>query len=217
MELHIQNTSNLWHDFGDVPFDEWIRAIADAVAQSGLGIRRFARAIDVQPAELLAVMRLATMEEEDLKLLSSKIPPRTVWLSLADAESEELRACLAALASRPAGSSPFRTVNEVLGGDQQEKKLDAVSRISHETLTHFLTLNENDWRVLAPKVATAFKKFAKTQKSIQTGKSARPLTIPQLQYLCNILQQLADANVITDDANRTDHDMCREVLSALRG
>lgn len=198
----------LWKSLGSVPFDEWITALAAQVSESGLGIVRFARAIDVQPAEVLAVLKLASLDPEDLATLGNRTPPKTTWLSLADATSEELVACLEALASRPPGSSPFKIVSQHLGASTRTSKWAAVLEIPGSTLEHFWKKHQQ-WNVLGERSAKALKSFA-TRK-----KQGKPFTNPQAQFLTSILEQLVEAGVVSEKKSEKDFDLSAQVLRAL--
>lgn len=204
----LLRAKDVWQQYGMMPFTEWIVEISQLASESRLGIVRFARAIDRQPAEVLAILKLASLESEDLELIAQQIPPRTTWLTLADADSDGIKACLDALSRRPPGVAPFTIVEEYLKTSAESSTWDGVLALPASVLDHFVKL-EVEYKCLNSKARGAFSSFAKKKKQ---GSSFTP---PQAQYLANILMQLVDGGVISSDGKRKDLDKCVQVMKAL--
>lgn len=200
--------SIIWNQFDSIPFDEWVEAVSTEVMQSGLGVVRSARLIDVQPAEILAVLKLASLESEELAEFSDRVPPRTTWLTLADATHEEIVECLDALTKRPKGFSPSRVLGEHILINSDANAWESVLEIPASTLLHMFDKSVL-YGSLGPKPSRALKNFAHRKKNGQ------PFSLPQAEFLKNILNQLVDAGAISRNSRDNDQLLCNQVLDAL--
>lgn len=203
----LTKLSQVWNQYDEIPFNEWVEAVSTEVMQSGLGVVRSARLIGVQPAEVLAVLKLASLESEDLVEFSTRVPPRTTWLTLADATHEEIIECLDALTKRPKGFSPSKVLEEHILTNS-ENTWEKVLELPASTLQHMYDKSVL-YGCLAPKPSGALKNFARRKKNGQS------FSLPQAQYLKDILSQLVDAGAISRTTHDNDQILCNQVLDAL--
>lgn len=208
MTQTITKLSKIWNQYDSMPFDEWVEAVSSEVMQSGLGVVRSARLIDAQPAEVLAVLKLATLESNELAEFSNRVPPRTTWLTLAEATHEEIIECLDALSKRPKGSSPSKVLGEHILVNNDSNAWEQVLEIPASTLQHMYDKSIL-YGSLGPRPSGALKNFARRKKNGQ------PFSLPQAQYLKDILNQLADTGAISRTSRDNDQLLCNQVLDAL--
>lgn len=204
----VTKLSKIWNLYDSMPFNEWVEAVSTEVMQSGLGVVRSARLIDVQPAEVLAVLKLASLDSEDLVEFSNRVPPRTTWLTLADATHEEIVECLDALTKRPKGSSPAKVLGEHILISTEANAWEKVLELPASTLKHMYDKSVQ-YGCLAPRPSGALKSFAHRKKNGQA------FSLPQAQYLKDILLQLVDAGAISRNTHDNDQLLCNQVLDAL--
>jgi hypothetical protein len=200
--------SALWNRSSSMPFDEWVEAVSSEVLNSKLGVVRAARQIGAQPAEVFAVLKLATLEREELEEFSNRVPPRTTWLKLADASREEIAECLDALTNRPAGTSPSQILDQHMVANAPTDSWEKVLGLPSSTLHHMYE-KSIEYGCLNPRASSALRNFANKRR---TGQA---FTLPQAQFLKSLLTQLVDAGAISRASRDNDQDMCDQVLDAL--
>lgn len=189
-------------------FADWVMRVNNQVLRSGLGVVRFAQAVNTRPAEILAVMRLATLDPADLQALDDNVPPKTTWLSFAHAESSKIREAVLAM-EREAGSESRETVlRGILHVDQLEDASKAVRGLPASTLRHFVAK------------ATAYSAFnerqAKAFKSLVSYHArGADLSEAQVEYLKGLLKILASSGAISRQSREGDQELCNQILDAI--
>jgi hypothetical protein len=204
----LTKLSETWNLCESMPFNEWVEAVATEVMLSGVGVVRSARLIDAQPAEVLAVLKLASLDSEDLAEFSNRVPPRTTWLTLADATRGEIIECLDALKKRPKGASPAKILDEHILINSEASEWEKVLELPASTLKHMYDKSVI-YGCLGPKPSGALKNFARRKKNGQA------FSLPQAQYLKDILIQLVDAGAVSRNTHDNDQLLCAQVIDAL--
>lgn len=199
---------DIWNKYGEIPFINWVNEFSEAVSKSNLGIVRTAKIIGAQSAEVLAVLKLASLEDVELNLISKHVPPKTTWLLLADGNSEEIVSCLRALEQRTPIEPPFELIEKIIKRNSDSGQRNSVLALPPEVLSHFVE-KAKDYNCLTPKVGGAFKRFASMHKN------GKEFSLPQAEYLRSILTQLVQNGVISRNPKENDKRMCDQVMDAL--
>ena len=92
-----------------LPLGTRARLVSRFAMKSRLSLEGAARICDAAPAEIQALLDLATLDDDDLELGLQANPPVTTWFLFAGADSEWIRAGVEALRAVPArGARPSR-------------------------------------------------------------------------------------------------------------
>jgi hypothetical protein len=189
-------------------FDDWVVDVSEAYIASRLRLEGAAKLLDTTPAELQAVLNLATLDEEELRLIGENPPPKTTWLTFALASREGIEAAIAALGAMPVGASPFHTVRDAIHGVEGPTVLERVAALTGPDILHMWS-KAKQYGLLSPKSQKALESMGKQKR---TG---RPLTPRQTAYLYDLLRQLADGGAVRRDSPDGDQDVCDAVLDAI--
>ncbi len=206
-ESGIRGLVDAWRTDRD-PFDQWVRHVSRSFFASRLRLEAAARWLRTTPAELAAVLQLATMDDAALALLDPEIPPKTTWFAFADADVRGVRAGLEALRASSSATSLYRLVDEAVRATSGPRAADRVAKLSGNIIFHmgkkaeqYRALRDKDWKAL---------KSMGMQK-----KNGRPLTPLQVAYAHSLLEQLAAATVVRRESPDGDQAACDAVLDAL--
>jgi hypothetical protein len=202
----LEQLIEAWSGQGD--FDVWVRRVSDAYFASMLRLEAAARLVRTTPAELQAVLNLASIEDNDLEKIARARPPKTTWLTLATASPAAIDAALRALAEMDPHASPYHTVQNAVGSIEGPGVQDRVAALSGATIVH-MGKKATQYNVLSPNQRKALLDIGKRKR---TGTS---LTPPQVAYLTSLLQQLREAGAIKPDSPDGDQQECDAVLAAL--
>lgn len=189
---------------------ERARVISSLHMRSRMSLEGTARMTGATPAEIQALLELATLEDEDLELVSGAHPPATTWFLFAGADSEAIRAGLDALASDEQGTPEsalvgvYKAMRAAAGPTTDER----IAAVSGSTLGH-LAYKAAEYDVLSARERTFLASIAKRKN---TGTS---LTEKQLKWLKDILLKLVQAGVVSRNSVDGDQDACDEVLDAM--
>jgi hypothetical protein len=189
------------------PFAEWVVGVSDAFEETDMSLETASKLVEVNPAELEAVLHLAMMDWDDLELLSPDVPPKSTWFLLASATSEGVRAAVEALTAadtRPA----FEIVEETLRRVQGPREEDLVAALPADVFKH-LASKAKQYDALTPRARKALADFGVRVKG------GRPLTPKQLAWAVDLLEQLADARVVVRNSPDGDVPICDQVLDAI--
>lgn len=201
----------IWAKREDQPLGEWCLRISDIFANSQMSLITTSRILGVHPAELFAVLNLATMDEKVLKQISDVNPPKTTWLSLSKADEEGVAAALNSLALSKQNKvllSPCKIVDDAIESVGGGGPTTRVAKLSSESIVHAAKKAEL-YNALNPKSRQALKRFGTMRK---TGKL---LTPKQIGYMQGMLEELADRGVIKRDSLDGDVEICVQILDAL--
>jgi hypothetical protein len=196
-----------WQAQGD--FMEWVRGTADAYFASMYSLEAAALAVRSTVAEFQAVLNLSLLEDDDLNRIASARPPKTTWLSLAQASSTSLTAALEALERRGSDESPFYVVRQALSEIEGPTVQEKVAALSGKTVEQ-MAAKAVQYKLLATKQQQAIANFAALKRR------GTPLTPAQVAYLGNLLEQLVAGGAVRPDSPDNDQDHCDAVLAALR-
>lgn len=193
----------------DISLAEKARTFSKLHMQSRLTLEGSARMTGATPAQIQALLELATLEDDDLERVSRLDPPAITWFLFASAETETIQAGLEALMGLSDKSEHvllkvYEAMRSASGLTQDER----IAMISGPTLGHLA------------KKAKQYDKLAKNARSLlvsvaqRRNKGELP-TEKQLSWLKSILLELVQAGVISRDSKDNDQEMCNEVLDAL--
>ena len=210
MAKSSESVIDLYGKFGSMPFDEWILQVSESVSQLGLGLSRSAKLVDVTSAEMFAIMKLATLPDESLKLFNSKNPPKTTWLLLATASVDEIKLALKVLGKLEPGQSPFDAVKSQLKRQAPEDLWISATQLPHEALKLASTLAE-EYGALSPKQRSALKNFA------SRAKRGDEFSIPQAKFLADLLKLLVEQGVVSAKASGKDAALQMLIINCVAG
>lgn len=198
---------DLW-DSSREPFDEWVQAVSRAFFESDFGIEAAAKLLDTSSGELAAVLRLATMEEEALEMLTDDVPPKTTWFAFADASTDEIEAGLEALEGMSDDETPHaavkRAIREIRGPTPEER----VAQLPGEVFFHMAT-KAKQYDLLSGKSRQFLFQMGQVR---QAGSEMSP---KQADWACDVLKEMADKGAIKRDSPDDDQEHCDQVLDAL--
>lgn len=199
---------NAWRNNEDLPFDQWLTNISSAFAATGMTLKIGAVALDVQPAELQAALNLASIDEEDLALLAGANPPPTTWFSLASASTDAIKAALEALKGPGGKHAPYSVVEAAIRNISGPSVLEKVGALPSETFGYAAKKAEA-FQLLTEKSRNALKGFQRTKRS------SGSLSLAQVAFAKDLLQQLVDGGAISRDSKDGDVEVCNQILDAL--
>ena len=193
----------------DLSLEEKIVKISDSYYSVGLDIATTATFIKATPAEFYAFLSLSNLDDDIIKLISEANPPKTTWQLLASGSDDEIKKALSALSSSNLKNESFsefiyQQMIEVAGETPEQK----ISQLTGADLFYlankaksFSSVNQNMLKYL--------NSFAgqKTRGKVLSEK--------QISFLIDILNNLADNNVIQRNSIDGDEDLCDKVLDAL--
>jgi len=200
-----------WSERDKLTISDWVKRVSDIFANSQSSVIVTARVLQIHPAELFAVLNLATLDEQLLEKISECKPPITTWLSLSKADAIGVEAALEALdlAKREKSkTSPCQLVDDAIervgggGPTSRVAKLDSTAIL-------LAAKKSEDYGALTPKSRAALKKFGSMRK---TGKL---LTPKQIGYMQGMLEDLAKRGVIKRNSSDGDQELCNQILDAL--
>jgi hypothetical protein len=210
MQETPNNLNDLYLKLGSIPFDDWILQVSEAVSQLGLGLSRSAKLVDVTSAEMFAIMKLATLPDESIKLFKSKTPPKTTWLLLASASPEEIELALNILEVLKRGQSPFEAVKSQLTTQAPEQLWVSATQLPPEALKLAAGLAE-EYSALTPRQRTALKNFA------AKAKKGDEFTIPQAKFLSDLLKLLVEQGVVKSSSSGRDSELQKLIVACVEG
>jgi len=201
----------VWQKKNSLDFKAWVLALAEAFENSPYSLQTASRIIGTRPAELFAILQVATLTDVLLDEFVRVMPPKTSWLSICSSSDDGAQAALQALEKIKGlkNYSPWRTAEAAIetatGGSVHSK----VAHLNSTLIRHALMKAKN-YDVLNEKERNALSNFAKSKK---TGKT---LTPKQVAYLQILLTRLVDAEAIRPDSPDGDINECLEIIEALR-
>lgn len=208
-ELHaVDALAKAWSDTS-LSLGERARVVSRLQTRSRLTVGGAAHACGTSPAELQALLDLATLDDADLARVSAANPPTTTWILFAGADSAAIQAGLDRLHTTQPGepilASVYEAMRSELGPDLDER----IAAISGKTLSHLTSK-----AIQYGKLTSWQQKFL---KSISTQrKTGKRLTEKQLTQLRKALVELVELHVVRHDSPDDDQTECDEVLNALR-
>jgi len=188
---------------------EKARTVSTLHMRSRMSLEGSARMTGATPAQIQALLELATLEDDDLDLVSAADPPATTWFLFAAADSESIKAGLEALriqepTTEHALVAIYNAMRSVSGPSQDER----IAAISGPTLG-YLAKKAKQYDVLSTKSRSFMVSLS------QRKAKGLELTARQLPWLKNNLLELVQARVVTRHSPDGDQEACDEVLDAL--
>lgn len=208
MAGHIAELMRTWNSRAERPFGEWVRSVSKTYYDNRLSLEGAARLLASSVAELQAVLYLATMEDADLELLSTSVPPKTTWFAFAGADGDGVKAGLEALRSLAPNSSPFQAVEEAVRSVTGPDVSDRVGALTGTVLGH-MAHKAKQYNLLSPKARKFLGSIAKRKGS------GTPLSPRQIAWAVTILSELVENGAVTRSSPDGDQDHCDAVLDAL--
>ena len=196
-------------DNEDLSLEEKIIKISDAFYSVGLDIATTANYIKATPAEFDAFLSLSNLDDDIIRMISETNPPKTTWPLLASGNDDEIKKALEALSilSRPKNESisefVFQQMIEI-AGDTPEK---TISQLTGDDL-FYMANKAKSFNIEDKKIK--FLNSVAGQK-----KRGKVLSEKQIAVVIDILNDLADNNVIQRNSIDNDKELCDKVLDAI--
>lgn len=196
-------------DNEDLSLEEKIIKISDAFYSVGLDIATTANYIKATPAEFDAFLSLSDLDDDIIRMISETNPPKTTWPLLASGNDDEIKKALEALSilSRPKNESisefVFQQMIEI-AGDTPEK---TISQLTGDDL-FYMANKAKSFNIEDKKIK--FLNSVAGQK-----KRGKVLSEKQIAVVIDILNDLADNNVIQRNSIDNDKELCDKVLDAI--
>ena len=206
MEQAESDLKAAWEANG-LGFADRVKSVRDAYERTALTLEAASSLLEVNPAELEALLHLGMMDEGDIQVLAEDVPPKSTWFLLAAATSDGVREALAALKDSD-GRPAFEVVEEALRRVEGPSEDDLVSSLPAEVFKH-LASKAKQYNALTPKARKALADFGVRIKG------GRPLTPRQLAWAVGLLEQLSDARVVVRNSPDGDVAICDQVLDAI--
>ena len=205
----LELIKEVW-DSAKISPEEKVFKISDAFYSVGLDVATTANYIKTTPAEFDAFLSLSNLDDDLIRMISEANPPKTTWPLLACGNDDEIKKALSALSAsyslknesvsefiyqqmiEVAGETPEQLVSQLTGGEMfylanKGRNFNSVNQKSLKYLNSF----------------AAQKKRGKVLSETQTA------------ILIDILNELADNNVIQRDSIDGDKELCNTVLDAI--
>ena len=190
--------------------EEKIITISEAFYSVGLDIATTANFIKTTPAELYAFLSLSNLDEDMIRMISDANPPKTTWPLLSSGNDDEIKKALSAL------SDTSRSKNESVSEFIYQQMIE-VAGASSEQLISQITGGELFALAKKAKNFSSVNPYALKFLNNLAGqkKRGKVLSERQIAALKNILNNLADNNVIQRNSIDGDEELCDKVLDAL--
>lgn len=197
-------------DNNEISLEDKIIKISGAFYSVGLDVATTANYIKVTPAEFDAFLSLSNLDDEMIKLISKENPPKTTWPLLASGNDEEIKKALTALSvssklkTESVSEFIFQQMIEVAGETSEQQ----VAQLTGGEL-YSLWNKAKNFSSVTPKKLDFLQSLAGQKKR------GKVLSEKQIAILIDILNHLADNNVIQRDSIDGDKELCDKVLDAI--
>lgn len=187
-----------------------IKTISEAFYSVGLDIATTATFIKATPAEFAVFLSLSDLDAEVIAAISKANPPKTTWLLLGSGNEDEINKALAAL------SSSSRLKNESISEFIYQQMIEVAGKTPEQLISQ---LTGGDLFYLAKKAKNFTSVNQNSLKFLNSlagqKKRGKVLSEKQIAALKDILNSLADNNVIQRNSIDGDEELCDKVLDAL--
>jgi hypothetical protein len=189
---------------------EKARVISALHMRSRMTLEGTARMSGATQAEIQAILELATLDDDDLELVSKADPPETTWFLFASAETDTIEVGIDAL-KKVQGSDEhvLKAVYSAMLASSGPRQDDRISAISAKTFGH-LAHKAKEYNALNPKARQFLGSLAQKRRGGELSLSEK-----QLKWLRDILLELVRSGVVKRDSEDGDQPQCDEVLNAL--
>ena len=194
----------------DLSLEDKIITISDAFYSVGLDIATTSSFIKATPAEFDAFLSLSNLDDDMIRIISEANPPKTTWPLLASGNDDEIKKALAAL------STPSRSKNESVSEFIYLQMIE----IAGETTEHQIAQLSGDELFYLANKTKSFSSTNQGQVKYLTSfavqkKRGKVLSEKQIATLINILNDLANNNVIQRESIDGDKELCDKILDAI--
>lgn len=197
-------------DNDNLSLEEKIITISDAFYSVGLDIATTANYIKATPAEFDVFLSLSNLDDDIIGEISKVNPPKTTWLLLASGNDDEIKKGLAALSNSSNLKNEsvcefiYQQMIEV-AGDTPERQ---ISQLTGDEL-FYLAKKAKDFNSIDAKKVKFLNSIAGQKKRGKVPSEK------QIEYLMDVLNDLADNRVIQRNSIDGDSDLCDKVLDAI--
>ncbi|MBW2560063.1 MAG: hypothetical protein JRE40_04310 [Deltaproteobacteria bacterium] len=203
----VEALEAVWNDM-DLTLAEKARLISRLHMKGRLMLEGTARIAGTSPAKVQALLDLAMLDDDDLKIVSDASPPMTTWFLFAGADSDAIRVGLQTLAEHEREEDTLIDVYDAMrtvAGPTLDERVAAIpgSVLSHLHNKAIQYGKLNDWQ----------RKFLKGLAAQR--KAGRALTEKQRGKLREVLIDLVQSGVVIRTSADDDQDECGIVLQAL--
>lgn len=203
----LGSLQDAWAARGDHDVGEWVQIFSSSYFNCDIGLVAASEFLSAQPAELQAALVLASMEDEDLELVSKFNPPITTWFFIAECPREHLLDLLEGLEATST-TSKAEKAQQIVRGFLGPTLTDAISSLDSSVFSHLAKKSEQ-YGALNDKHRHALKSFG---ARLRRGQA---LTPKQVAYAQGLLQQLIELGVVSRKSPDGDNAIMEKVLSAL--
>lgn len=205
----LEIIKNAWEN-DDLSLENKILTISDAFYSVGLDIATTANYIKATPAEFDAFLSLSNLDDEMIRIISEANPPKTTWPLLASGNDDEIKKALTAL------SATSRSKNESVSEFIYLQMIE----IAGETTEHRVSQLSGDELFYLAKKAQSFNSMNQSQIKFLNSfagqkKRGKVLSEKQIAILIDILNDMANNNVIQRESIDGDKKLCDKVLDAI--
>lgn len=187
-----------------------LNTISEAYYSVGLDIATTATFVKATPAEFAVFLSLSDLDDEVVSAISRANPPKTTWLLLSSGNEEEINKALTAL------STSSKLQNESVSEYIYQQMIEVAGKTPEQQISQ-LTGGELFYLAKKAKNFTSVNQNSLKFLNSLAGqkKRGKVLSEKQLSTLMNILNSLADNNVIQRKSIDGDEELCDKVLDAL--
>ncbi|MGI6033593.1 MAG: hypothetical protein ACOX69_09275 [Coriobacteriales bacterium] len=188
--------------------------ISDEFYGNGLDLSGTSAYIGATPTELDSLLIISEIDEELLKRISDAKPPRTSWMMIANASDKEIDAAIDELSNA--------------AHDESSNSKSSMEERVYSAMIHVAGIPPEQAIASAPsKTLYAIASRAKEYKAVPEKeikflnsvaarrKVGKTLTEKQARWLVDILNRMADAEIIKRNGIDADQEHCDYVLDVL--
>lgn len=204
----LELIKEVWEN-NNLNLEEKIIKISDSFYSVGLDIATTATFIKATPAEFDAFLSLSDLDDEMIAEISKANPPKTTWPLLASGNDDEIKKALTAL------SDSSRLANEALSEFIYQQMIEVAGDTPEKIISQ---LTGDELYYLANKA----KNFSINEKDVKflfsvagQKKRGKVLSDKQIVVVINLLNTLADNNVIQRESIDGDQKLCDKILDAI--
>ena len=195
-----------WQGREKTPFQRWVRTISSLFEESGWQLEAASREVGTNPAEFEAVLRLAMLDDDALKLFGSQPPPPTTWFLLASMDAAGIREALAALKAREPGQSPSSVLKRFDQGELLTTRVDRVAALEADVF-YSLSAKAKRYGLLNDNSRKAIFDFGRRRKS------GKLLSEKQAIWADALIVELISGGAIKRKSSDNDVEMCDMLLT----
>jgi hypothetical protein len=205
----LAKIEKLWGS-SDADISIWVRDFANNFYDLGLqGMEwRVSKQLRIPLAELVSVLKLASLSDAELSSVAEVNPPRVFWLQIADAKDpDELKALLTKFEKNVQMPS-MAAVKKFFEDEIPVTLFDLVRELPAENFW-YLAKKTKSVGFGSPKDRSLLASCAKKRGS------GEPITIPQAKWATDIIERLIEGRILTVSELEEDSDENLKILKNL--